>query len=173
MSGYGRTATGLAAAGAAALLAGCAGKPAPAVAPAPQIADRPAPPPMQAPPAPAQSQQDSPDPPLSEGDWTFAEGAGGSVARFGPAGVVTFSLRCDSGRRRMVLTRAGSNAALTIRTTYGQRALPRAAELAADDSLLDEMAFSRGRFTVEADGLEPLTVPTWPEPARVIDDCRS
>ena len=60
---------------------------------------------------------------------------------------------------------------MTLVTTYGRRAL--AAELPSDDPLLDEMAFSRGRFTVEAEGLEPLILPAWPEPARVVDDCRA
>jgi hypothetical protein len=151
MSMNGRTVNWLAAAGAAALLAGCAGKPAP---------------------APVPSQQDSPAPPLTPGDWSYSESPGGSVARFGPAGGEIFSLRCDSGRRRILLNRAGSGAALRIGTTYGQSARA-APELAADDPLLDEMAFSRGRFTVEAEGLAPLILPTWPEPARVIDDCRS
>lgn len=81
-------------------------------------------------------------------------------------------MRCDSARRRIVLAREGSSAPLRIRTTYGQRALAPAAELPADDPLLDEIAFSRGRFTVEGEGLAPLFLPTWPEPARVIDDCR-
>jgi hypothetical protein len=157
---------------ATALLAGCAGKPAPAPAPVREAIVPRAPPPVPAPPPPEQSQQDRPDPPLTPGDWSYAEGAGGSVARFGPAGAERFSLRCDSSRRRIVLTREGSSAALRVRTTYGQRALAPGAELAADDPLLDEMAFSRGRFAVEAEGLAPLILPTWPEPARVIGDCR-
>ncbi len=171
MSGHRRMAAWLASAGAAALLSGCAGRPAPA--PAPEAIVRPAPAPVPAPPPPPEpSQQDSPDPPLTPGDWSYAEGASGSVASFGSGGAERFSLRCDPGRRRILLTREGSRPALRVRTTYGQRALAPAAELAADDSLLDEMAFSRGRFTVEADGLAPLILPTWPEPVRVIEDCR-
>jgi hypothetical protein len=38
--------------------------------------------------------------------------------------------------------------------------------------LLDQIVFSRGRVSVEAEGLPALTIPTWPEPARVIDECR-
>jgi hypothetical protein len=112
------------------------------------------------------------DPPLTPGDWSYSEEPGGSVARFGAGGAERFSLRCDTVRRRIFLTRPGSTAALRVRTTYGQRALAPAADLPADDPLLDEMAFSRGRFAVEGDGLAPLFLPTWPEPARVIDDCR-
>ena len=68
---------------------------------------------------------------------------------------------------------------LTIRTSYGARSLPAArqqsalvARLAVSDPLLDQMAFSRGRFTVEAAGAPLLIVPAWPELARVIEDCR-
>jgi hypothetical protein len=157
----------------AALLSACASRPEPAPAPERPQPVRPSPQPVPAPPPPEQSQQDSPDPPITPGDWSFAEGSGGSVARFGPAGAERFSLRCDSARRRIVLTREGSSATLRVRTTYGQRALAPAAELAADDPLLDEMVFSRGRFTVESEGLAPLILPTWPEPARVIGDCRA
>jgi hypothetical protein len=32
--------------------------------------------------------------------------------------------------------------------------------------------FSRGRFAVETDGLPTLVLQTWPEPARVVEDCR-
>jgi hypothetical protein len=175
MSGLGRIAAMVAAAGAAALTAGCATAPEPA-----PPAARPEPPARQAPPAPTPqappardlAEQDAPDPPLTAGEWSYSAESGGSIARFGPGGASAFSLRCDTGRRRIVLAREGSGAALRVRTTYGRRALPAAAELPADDPLLDEMAFSRGRFTVEADGLPPLIMPAWPEPARVIDDCR-
>jgi hypothetical protein len=34
------------------------------------------------------------------------------------------------------------------------------------------MAFSRGRFMVEAQGMATLVLPAWPEPARVVEDCR-
>jgi hypothetical protein len=47
------------------------------------------------------------------------------------------------------------------------------AALAANDPLLDAMVFSRGRFSIEVTGLPRLIIPTWPEPARVIEDCRS
>lgn len=158
----------------AALLSACASRPGPAPVPE-RTRPVPAPPPAEPAPDPVpapQGQQDRPDPPLTPGDWSYSEGVGGSVARFGPAGAERLSLRCDPGRRRIVVTRQGSSAALRVRTTYGQRALAPAAELPADDPLLDEIAFSRGRFTVEAEGLEPLILPTWPEPARVVEDCR-
>jgi hypothetical protein len=46
------------------------------------------------------------------------------------------------------------------------------ARLAAGDRLLDAMAYTKGRFAVEAGGMEALYVPAWPEVVRVIDDCR-
>jgi hypothetical protein len=66
-----------------------------------------------------------------------------------------------------------------VRTTNGERALAAsitpeglAATLAASDPLLDAIAFSRGRIAIEAPGTPLLIVPSWPEPARVIEDCR-
>jgi hypothetical protein len=46
------------------------------------------------------------------------------------------------------------------------------AALPANDRLLDAMVFSRGRFTVEVPGTPMLVIPAWPEPARVVEDCR-
>lgn len=46
------------------------------------------------------------------------------------------------------------------------------ATLAANDALLDSMAFSRGRFAVEVNGLPTLYLPAWAEVGRVIEDCR-
>jgi hypothetical protein len=150
---------------AAALLAGCAARPKPAPSPAPVARPAPAPPVAE---APAGAPADWPDRPLSPGDWTYAGHPGGSEARYGAA----LRLRCDSGRRSLTILRAGAGGALRVRTTYGERSIAAGAALAAGDPLLDEMAFSRGRFAVEADGLEPLIVPAWAEPARVVEDCR-
>ncbi len=47
-----------------------------------------------------------------------------------------------------------------------------AARVAANDPLLDAMAFSKGRFAVEVAGLPTLYVPSYPEVTRVIEDCR-
>lgn len=46
------------------------------------------------------------------------------------------------------------------------------ATLAAHDPLLDSMAFSRGRFVIEVNGLPTLYLPAWAEVGRVIEDCR-
>jgi hypothetical protein len=153
------------AAAAALLLSACAGKPAPApVADRAPPAPQPAPPPV-APTAVETAAQDWRDLPLAPGDWTYDPAA--SEARYGD-----FSLRCDSARGQVVAARAGSSGPLRLRTTYGERVLPAGGALAAADPLLDEIAYSRGRFTVDRPGAAMLVLPAWPEPARVVEDCR-
>lgn len=153
--------THLAAALAALILSACASKPAPA--PAPSV--RQAPVPVAAPPPVEAGVGDWRDEPLTSGDWSYDPAAG--EARF-----ADFSLRCDSARRQVTLARAGASGPIRLRTTYGEHVLPAGAALAAADPRLDEMAFSRGRFAVEAQGMTRLVLPAWPEPARVIEDCR-
>jgi hypothetical protein len=158
----------LGAAVAAMALAGCATRPEAPAAPVPVPQ---APPP--APPAPAPPPQDWRDVALTPGDWTYGPAAPGSAAAFG-AGAPAFVLRCSTARR-LVLERPGAaaGARLVVRTTFGERNVAAGAPLAADDPLLDEMAFSRGRFTVAAEGLPMLVIPSWPEAARTIEDCRA
>jgi hypothetical protein len=122
--------------------------------------------------------------PLTPGGWVYSEQGSGSQALFGPANSeARFIVRCDKARRQVVLSREGQAGQLTLRTsnlartlTAASRAEPLpylAATLPASDPLLDSMVFSRGRFTVEAPGLPMLVIPAWPEPARVVEDCRS
>ena len=95
------------------------------------------------------------------------------------------TLTCDLRGRTVLLARAGDApraVPMTIRTTFSLRGLtsdPAASRpgwitvrLAARDPLLDAIAFSRGRFSVEVTGLTPLYLPSWPELSRVIEDCR-
>ncbi len=44
---------------------------------------------------------------------------------------------------------------------------------AASDGVLDQMAYSRGKIGVEAQGAAPLGLPAWAEIARVVEDCRA
>jgi hypothetical protein len=93
-------------------------------------------------------------------------------------------LRCDPAARTVLIERSetatpSGTTALTIRTQTQSRTLqatPRAGALQvsvpARDPLLDAMAFTRGRFAVEASGIPPLYVPSWTEVSRVIEDCR-
>ena len=122
------------------------------------------------------------DTPITPGDWQWSNTGGISSARFAGG---AFELRCDRANGMVVLLRAGSASgpvAMGIATTTQRRTVsaqpysgPPAtlgASLAAHDDLLDAMAFSRGRFAVEVQGLAPLYIPSWPEVSRVLEDCR-
>ena len=135
------------------------------------------------PPAPAPGWEDAP---LTRGAWFYGSDASGSQASFGaPQSEAIFLLRCDRAARRITLSREGAATAgqMAIRTSTNVRALPAgvrteplaytSATLPASDPLLDAIAFSRGRFAVEAAGLPRLVLPAWPETARVVEDCRS
>lgn len=158
----------------AALLMSCVPRPAPAPTPPPPA--RPVAPPP-APPAPPPL--DWQDAPVSEGDWVYRDEARGASAAFGNPGAAAFTIRCDAGRRISLARTSAGDGALIVRTTFGERALPATlqsgalvATVNASDPLLDSIAFSRGRFAVEAPGAPLLIIPAWPEPARVIEDCR-
>jgi len=152
----------------------------PPARPQPQAQPRPATPP---PPPPAAV--DWTLLPLTPGTWIYSAQAGATQAMFGPRnGGAMFIVRCDRGRRQVSLWREGtaSGNLMTVRTTAGARSLPLSVQaqpisyvwsaLGANDRLLDHIAFSRGRFTVEVPGMQMLVIPSWPEPARVVEDCR-
>jgi hypothetical protein len=146
------------------LVAGCATTP-------PRVS-APPPPTTLAPPAPAAAPVDWRDQPLTPGNWRYLTDEQGSSANYG-----ALTLRCLRATRTITIGRTDATASrLTIQTSYARRDVPAAqgmASLSATDPLLDQIAFSRGRFTVEADGLPILVLPSWAEPARVIEDCRS
>lgn len=164
------------------LLASCAPPPAPAPVPPPPPAPRvvaPAPRPALPPLGPRVDWRDAP---ITPGDWRWAIEGGQSVARFADGLLV---LRCDPAQRTVTLARRGradSAVPMTITTSSQNRPLTGtpvpgtdpalAITLPADDPLLDALAFSRGRFAVEAMGLPTLYVPAWSEVSRVIEDCR-
>jgi hypothetical protein len=126
------------------------------------------------------------DIPLTAGNWSYRDAAGGSEAVFAASGPgETFVLRCDKSRRTVVLARSGitTGNTMTVRTSSDRRNYPLsvAAEqpptqvfsaVAADDPFLDSIAFSRGRISVEVPGTPMLVMPAWSEPARVVEDCR-
>jgi hypothetical protein len=151
-----------------------AAPPAPLPAPAPQPA--PLPPRPASAPAPA---ADWATGPLSPGDWSYRLEAGVPTAVFGGAGYgPSFAITCVNHRIAIVLTGAEGDA-IVVRTSFGQRRLPAVADrnqtavtLPASDPLLDQIAFSRGRFLVTVEGGPSLVVPAWPEFARVVEECR-
>ncbi|HYN45348.1 MAG TPA: hypothetical protein VES64_01515 [Allosphingosinicella sp.] len=162
---------------AAALLASCAPPPTPP-APAPMPPPAPSPQPqLPEPPPPA----DWRDGPLSPGDWSYNTDRGAGVAVFMQDGIGVFVVRCAHDRRfSLVRMFVSGGSPLIIRTSFGERTLPTdelaleaGATLPATDPLLDQIVFSRGRFLVRAAGVPDLILPSWPEPARAIEECRA
>ena len=154
-----------------AMLASCVSpKPAPRFA-APPVAPTPALPAM--PP-----QQDWRDVPLTPGRWTWQGTPDAlSLSRFGLAGQpATFTIRCDFTTRSVVVAAPATPAAtMTLTTSFGTFTLPASggsAQFGTRDPRLDQLAFSRGRFTIDIPGQPQLVLPSWPEVARVIEDCR-
>ncbi|WP_313536239.1 hypothetical protein [Sphingomonas sp.] len=160
-------------------LAGCVPAPStppPAPAPRPVPVPAPPPPPVSKPTIGA----DWRDWPLTPGDWRYR----GGTATYGVAGGAPLAiLRCDMAARRVTLSRTGTApTTLTLRTTSAVRAVPAtpdasapgmlAMAFAANDSFLDALGFSRGRFVIEGGGLPVLVTPAWPEILRVVEDCR-
>lgn len=163
------------------LLGACAAAPKPAppvVISQPRPVPRPAP--LALPPA------DWRDAPQTPGSWTWALISGRSTASFGlPGASPLVVLICDRAAGQVQLVRAGSAPTaipLAVATSALRRPLMSdparspagwlVVPLTVRDPLLDAIAFSRGRFALEAAGLETLYLPAWPELSRVIEDCR-
>lgn len=158
------------------MLAGCGPE-----APAPRHVPVPPPAPVVAAPAPTIS-ADWRDRPLTQGIWRYEPGTP-SYARYGAGSATAFALRCDPTARQVTLLRSGSATELTITTSSRAAKLPAgsltdqgvamtAVILSANDTLLDAMAFSRGRVMIASPGLPELIVPSWAEITRAIEDCR-
>ena len=155
--------------------------PPPAPAPVPSPSPRPLPPPPLPPAA-----IDWRDAPITPGAWRWAMEGSRSVARFGgPESAGSLVLSCNRDAAIVTVIRPGiadGQVPMTIVSSFGNRPLSGlgvagpppviALTLPARDSVLDAMAFSRGRFAVETAGLPTLYVPSWPEVSRVIEDCR-
>ena len=119
------------------------------------------------------------------GRWSWTPTAGGSEATFlDSAGRAQLWLTCLRGARVVTIARPASGAApfLTVWTSSQGRNLLASwnpatgritAQLSGTDSLLDALAFSRGRIGVGVSGTPPLVAPAWPEIARVVEDCRA
>ena len=127
------------------------------------------------PPAPPIAWQDGP---LTSGDWSLNQQGALSEAVFTSAGGALLAIRCQPGGQIAFARPGAAPGVLTVATSFGERTLPGSgndgsmAMLGAADPLFDELAFSRGRFRVRVPGREDLVLPTWPEPARVIEECR-
>ncbi len=164
----------------AAALAGCVSS-APAPAPAPLPTPTPSPTPAPSPTAAlAPAVVDWRHAPLAEGDWYWRSAGGNSLAVFqSPAGQAVAQVACQPSARQVLLMVAGAGAgSMTVRTETVEQVLPTSATttaavatLAAQDPLLDAIAFSRGRFAIEIEG-RALYLPAYPEITRAIEDCR-
>ena len=108
--------------------------------------------------------------PLANGQWDYFATAGGSIAAYGNH----IQLRCDRATRTVTISRPKSGpTALTIATDSSSGTLPPSGRLLATDPLLDAIAYSRGRFIVSGGTGPTEAVPSWPEAARSIEDCRN
>lgn len=163
-------------------LSGCAVVPQPAPAPAPIVI--PAPPR----PAPALLPSDWRERPFALGGWSLVQKDTGSVAQFGhPGRPADFLVRCQAMSKNLRFSRAGSipegvAAVMTLASTDTKRAYAATnssevpphiwSETPANDPQLDSLAFSRGRILVSVAGTDDLVIPSWPEFARVVEECR-
>lgn len=153
-------------------VAGCTAvpTPAPVPAPAPAAAARPTPAPV---PAPAQPWDERR---LDAGEWRYDAAA--RSASFAQAGVASplLTMACSGGSIELgaglgageaidveLKTSAGSD---RMRLNGGRIAIP------SRDVRLDRIAFSRGRFALEASNGSTLTLPVQSEIGRLIEDCR-
>lgn len=117
------------------------------------------------------------------GSWSYRAIAGGSESAFSDSSARRLVIRCNRSSRTVSIVRTGVPAAaptLTVWTSSAARSVPArweasqvlTADVTARDPLLDAIAFSRGRFATAAAGAPMATLPTSPEAARVIEDCR-
>jgi len=108
--------------------------------------------------------------PMATGLWSYFATAGGSIATFG----THIQIRCDRNARMITISRPnGAPATLTVITDTMARTLPANGQLQATDPLLDAIAFSRGRFLLAGGTGPTIALPSWPEAARSIEDCRN
>ena len=122
--------------------------------------------------------------PLTPGSWSYTTVQGGSEDRFIDAtATARLVIQCNRAARQVKISRISTAAApnLSLTTGTAARTLPATFEanvfrvtsqLSAHDPLLDAIAFS-GRIGVTMDGAPLLVVPSWPEAARAVEDCRS
>ena len=154
-------------------VAGCTAIPKPVAPPPAPRPVTPAPPPAPMP-TPVKSWEERA---LDSGAWRYD--AGNRTAIFAQTGSATplASLACSGGNIRLS---AGLGAAdqpvdVNLRTSAGTDRLHfdgGATSLGSRDGRLDRIAFSRGRFALEASNGRTLTLPVQSEIGRVIEDCR-
>ena len=122
--------------------------------------------------------------PLLPGSWSYAAVPDGSQARFmDSTGTIRVSFTCNRTSRGVTIARASAAPAATLSmwtststrnqpATFEQAGQRVAATFNAQDTMLDAIVFSRGRFALSMPGAPALVIPTGPEPARIVEDCR-
>ena len=123
--------------------------------------------------------------PVSPGSWVYRSVAGGSEASFvDGTGTTRMVLACGKITRLVTISRisAAPAASLAFWTSSLSRELGARfdqpsgrviAQVGSMDSLLDALAFSRGRFASMMPGSPALVLPAEPEIAHVVEDCRT
>lgn len=117
--------------------------------------------------------------PITPGEWEWQGGSKTSAAQFADALV---TVTCDRPGRAVSIAIRGDvpdGAPVTVLTTSQSRVFQGrnaagqiVVRLAADDTLLDAIALSRGRFGIAAQGIDPVYPGSWAEVSRVVEDCR-
>ena len=123
------------------------------------------------------------DAPVTPGDWRWRAEGGESFAEFvTPGGELLVQFNCTADRDMVlaITNRWPEASGVQVRTETRAAVLTTSARegwvetrLDAADTLLDAIAFSRGRFALEVRGGAALYVPSYPEITRVVEDCRA
>ena len=121
---------------------------------------------------------------IMEGSWAYTATAGGAEAQFrNVAGQPQLFLTCLRASRQVTIARPAmgaapilqvwtSSAARNLLASFNPATRRLTATLAANDSLLDAMALSRGRIAVGVAGQPAIVAPAWGEISRAVEECR-
>lgn len=119
--------------------------------------------------------------PLTPGAWVYHRTASNARSRavFGRPGAPLFEVACTNYGNIALFRHGATAGSITVRTSSTMRQMAGNAlaaglsiSISEDDAVLDAMAFSRGRFSIEGPRVPAIIVPAWPELARVVEDCR-
>lgn len=119
--------------------------------------------------------------PLDTGRWRYDPRAKSATYANGSSALISFACSGSSIRIASDYFSAGGQAmTVDLKSSFGNNRLrfdPLGANglqlsLPAQDQKLDQIAFSRGRFALEAANGRALTLPVHAEIGRVIEDCR-
>jgi hypothetical protein len=110
------------------------------------------------------------------GEWRYDPASRTAAFMAGEARLLALS--CSSPGSLIIQASLGTGdraQRVDLSTSFGVDALAMTGDritMAADDPRLDRIAFSRGRFALDAANGSSLTIPVHSEIGRVIEDCR-